>query len=155
MAGDLLIVSIESEDLQLLESALNGSFTKKIHHADRNTREAWVSLENRLIPEPPNIRNRQGLPPHMYISFLQIVEETNIPKNKIPLLTNLMNKITRPLRIVSVKQKLDNWHNKDGAQRLTALIDATQDQQIIIEFYKVGGTHVLSKYPTATQENER
>ncbi|MBD2499858.1 hypothetical protein [Anabaena azotica] len=154
MAGDLLIVSIESEDLTLLREALKGDFQQEIHHSNRDTQDAWNLLNDRL-KQTQGPANRKGLPPHMYISFIQIDSKviTDIQKGK---LSNLMMKITRPLGVISVKQDLDAWETtQQGRDRLDLLIKATQKQKIIIEFYKVGGVHVLQKYPNATKIPER
>lgn len=153
MAGDLLIISMESDELDALTTVLGGQLENIIHHADRDTLQAWQNLDARSrIFQPPRVR--QELPPHMYIRFTFNQLNQNLNQMQTAKLKNLMMKITRPLGIVSAQQVLNDWQNQDGCGRLQTLIQATNNHAIVLEFYKIGGTPVLIKFPRAMRQNE-
>ena len=91
--------------------------------------------------------------------YLEIPGNTPIKSNvekigKTGLMYNLLSKISRPLSIVTNQAALGDWNTSNGQQRLDLLDAALKRHRVIIEFYKVGNTHVLKKYPNAERKNE-
>lgn len=155
MAGDLLIVSIEENDLNLLKE-VGGLLEMTIYHADQDNPTAWKLLDQRLAnPDPP--QKREDLPPHMYVEIRgnTPIRENTIKLGKTGQMYNLLSKIGRPLSIVTSQAALRDWNSANGQGRLDILDTALKSHRIIIEFYKVGTTHVLKKYPNAKKIDQQ
>lgn len=158
MAGDLYILNLTSAELDILQSA-GAVLDRTIQHANR----PWATNQGRLTAQlATNVNNRAGLPAHAYITF----SKANIgallayisKQSTADALRRILEKLSQPLGIVSNKAYLANWPGvPNGASpslpqtRLYSIIDSTGP--VIIEFYQVDGTDLLTKYPVGTVPN--
>ena len=118
-----------------------------IYHADRD----WYTYENvlrtRLAAGPPS--SRVHLPAHGYVTFkasdrtdtANYVAANPIHKAR---LGNVLEKVSRPLGMVSANAGLAAWNPALGLGRSDILVAALNGGNVIIEYYKIDGSPILA-----------
>ena len=155
MAGDLYIQSISYDQFQTLKAA-GAVVEEAIYHADRGWAQYENILETRLAAGPPS--NRVNLPAHGYVSFraanrgaTQGYVANGMNKLK---LGNLLEKVSRPLGVVTANANLNAWTATLGAGRADLLAAALNRGNVIIEYYKYDGSPILTVQNGWAKHNE-
>jgi hypothetical protein len=146
MAADLFIESLSYDQLRFLKDA-HGTVGEVIYHADRGWHQYEHVLRTRLAAGPPS--GRALLPAHGYVTF-KATDRTDLahyvaasPINKARL-GNVLEKVSRPLGMVTANPGLGAWNPALGLGRVDILIAALNGGNVIIEYYKVDGSPILT-----------
>ena len=154
MAGDLYIQNISYDQFQTLKAA-GGVVEEAIYHADRGFAEYENVLNTRLAAGPPS--NRVHLPAHGYVAFRAANRGTTqgyvTGVNRLKL-GNLLEKVSRPLGVVTANANLTAWNATLGPGRATLLANALNNGNVIIEYYKYDGSPILFVQTGWAKHNE-
>lgn len=108
-------------------------------------------LRARLAAGPPSARAL--LPAHGYVTF-KATDRTDVahyigasPVNKARL-GNVLEKVSRPLGLVTANPGLVAWNPALGMGRADILVAALNGGNVIIEYYKVDGSPILTVHTT-------
>lgn len=140
MAGDLFIMNITSQEMQIIISA-GGEEGQVIYHANRGNQQNYNLLTQRLQPNITT-QDRTNLPPHAYITISK-----NSYKENVVMLNNFLAKVSRPLGVVTRQRALGDWNNR--TDRATYLEEALNEINVILEYYQYDNKNLLNSSYTA------
>ena len=154
MAGDLYIENISFDEFRVLEDS-GAVIDRNIFHADKSWHRYQHVLRERLPLGAPS--NRVNLPAHAYVRFEGVNRQAlatymgdRINRAR---LNNLLDKCTRPLRVVSAHPRLNNWGRR-GENHADMLLEAVNLGNVTLEYYKYDGSPVLFVQTGWTKHNE-
>lgn len=155
MAGDLLLVNLDEEELNALLTA-GGTLVPRIFHADKYGQDAWTTWAAlfKLGVDGNKINNRVGLPPHFYVNFSysKINFEMNSKEQKA--FREVVFGATRPLTIVSSNPYLAGWDEiKDPFTAVKKFLKALKRTSVTLEVYSYEGEDLIDRTSNEVHES--